>query len=57
MVSAMVSRAFGMGLEITEAQLLEINNRRECKQYVDVEAATYLYDHPNKSKLTESPFV
>jgi len=57
MVSAMVSRAFGFGLEITEAQLLEINNRREGKQYVDTEAATYLYGHPNKSKLTESPFV
>jgi len=56
MVSAMVSRAFVFGLEIIEAQL-EINNRRESKQYVATEAAAYLYGHPNKSKLTESPFI
>ena len=43
MVSAMVSRAFGLGLEITQAQLSEINKRRDGKEYVDTEAATYLY--------------
>ena len=42
MVSAMVSHAFGLGLEITQAQLSEINKRRDVKECVDTEAATYL---------------
>ena len=37
MVSAMVSRATGMGMIITEQQLLEINKRRLGTKYKDEE--------------------
>ena len=57
MVSAIVSRAFGFGLAVNDAQLLVINAERKDKVYKDAEAATYLYGSPNKSPLTESPFV
>ena len=48
MVSAMVSRAFGMGLEITAAQLLVINEIRNGKKYADEEAATHLFGNAAK---------
>ena len=51
MVSAMVSCAFGLGLEITQAQLSEINKRREGKEYVDTEVAMYIYGNLNISLL------
>ena len=57
MVSAMVSRAFGMGLEITAAQLLVINEIRNGKKYADEEAATHLFGNAAKKPLKESPFV
>ena len=51
MVSAMVSRAFGFGLEITAEELLVINEKREGKEYADSEAATYLFGNPIKKPL------
>ena len=43
MVSAMVSHAFGFGLDITAEELLIINEKREGNKYADREAATYLF--------------
>ena len=57
MVSAMVSRATGFGLQITDEQLLEINKLRLNKSYVDAEAATYLRGSSTKKPLKESPFI
>ena len=56
-VSAFVSRAFGLGLKIGEEQLAEINKTREGNLYKDKEAATYLFGRKTKNPLTESPFV
>ena len=57
MVSAMVSRATGMGMIVTEQQLLEINKTRRGTKYIDQEAATYLNGNDLKKDLTESPFI
>ena len=57
MVSAMVSRAYGFRLTLTEEQLTSINTLRENTQYKDVEAATNLHGNPMKCPLTESPFI
>ena len=57
MVSAMVSRATGMGMLVTEEQLLEINKTRRGAKYIDQEAATYLNGNDMKQDLTESPFI
>mgnify|MGYP001372746814 CR=1 FL=1 len=57
MVSAFVSRAFALGMIITEEQLAEINKIREGTVYKDEEAATYLLGSEAKKPLTESPFV
>ena len=57
MVSAMVSRAFGFGMEISDKDLLTINELRVGKKYADEEAATYLYGSSSKKTLLESPFV
>ena len=57
MASAMVSRAFGFGMEIGSEDLLEINMLRVGKKYADEEAATYLYGNSAKKELLESPFV
>ena len=42
MVSAFVLREFGFGMEISEDELVKINEFRTGKKYVDSEAATYL---------------
>jgi len=57
MVSAMISRATGMGMLVTEEQLLEINKTRRGTKYIDQEAATYLNGNDLKKDLTESPFI
>ena len=57
MVSAMVSRAFGFGMEINDKDLSEINKLRVSETYADEEAATYLYGSSAKKSLLESPFV
>ena len=57
MVSAMVSRAFGFGMDISKDNILEINKLREGKQYKDEDAATYLLGSSLKKPLDGSPFV
>jgi hypothetical protein len=57
MVSAMCSREFGFGFVISRQQLATINLLRQGKLYADEEAATYLLGNPQKSELTESPFI
>ena len=57
MVSAFVSRAFGLGMIITKEQLAEKNKIREGTAYKDEEAATYLLGSEAKKPLTESHFV
>ena len=49
MVSAMISREFGFGMEITEAQLLVVNLARQGGKYTDEEAATHLNGIPDKN--------
>jgi hypothetical protein len=57
MVSALVLRAFGFGLNITSEKLSEINRRCEGKCYADADAATYLCGSPQKNPLEISLFV
>ena len=57
MVSAMVGRAMGFGMVVTDEQLLEINKRRLGTKYKDHNAATYLNGNDNKKPLTKSPFI
>ena len=57
MVSAMISQAFGFGMNITDEQLLNINKSREVTNYKDEEAATHLTGAPIKKTLPNSPFV
>jgi hypothetical protein len=57
MVSAIVSREFGFGFELTVEELSAINLRRQGKKYADEESATLLFGNADKMKLTESPFI
>lgn len=57
MVSAFVSREYGFGMDISEAQLVDVNESRKNKAYTDAEAAIYLFGSSDKKALTESPFV
>ena len=57
MASAMVSRAFALGMEIKEEDMLEINKLREGKHYKDIVAANYLKGTSAKAPLTSTPFV
>jgi len=57
MVSAFVARALGLGLSISEAQMLEINALRAGAKYADEEAACYLNGNSRKTSLIESPFI
>ena len=57
MVSAMVSRAMGFGMVVTDEQLLEINRRRLGTKYKDHDAVTYLNVNDNQNPPTESPFI
>ena len=54
MVSAFVSRTLGLGLTISEIQLLEINKLRAGQSYIDEKAATFLKGDSRKSPLKES---
>ena len=49
MVSAMVSRAIGFGMVVTDEQLLEINRRRLGTKYKDSNAATYMNGNDKKT--------
>jgi hypothetical protein len=57
MISAMASREFGFGMNLTDAQLGIVNERRLRQKYSDEVAATSIYGNANKSKMTSSPFV
>jgi hypothetical protein len=57
MVSALVSRALGMGIEISVEQLQHVSSNREGAKYADEEAASYLFGSADKKALESSPFV
>ncbi len=57
MVSAFVSREFGFGKEISESDLLIINEARRGQKYKDGSAAIEILKSDIKPPLTESPFV
>ena len=59
MLSAFVSREFGYGRQLTEAELVRINCERRGinKTYIDTQAAMEILKTTQKPELTESPFV
>ena len=59
MLSAFVSREFGFGREMTEAELAKVNDTRRGphRTYIDTQAATEILKCNEKPLLTESPFV
>jgi hypothetical protein len=57
MASAMTSREFEFGIEISDEDLKAINALREGKHYGDTEAATHLLGGSLKKPLEESPFI
>jgi hypothetical protein len=59
MLSAFVSREFGFGKEMTDAELAMVNDARRGmhKTYIDTQAATKILKSIQKPLLTESPFV
>ena len=57
MLSAFVSREFGFGFELTEAQLDHINAYRKGQNYLDVESAMEINKTTVKPKLTSTPFI
>ena len=57
MASAFQSREFGFGLDVTEADLGEVNRRRHGVRYRDTQAAQDTRRSEFKPPLTTSPFV
>jgi hypothetical protein len=57
MVSALCSREFGFGLDMSVEELANVNERRRNKKYGDKEAAIYLLGSSDKKDLVSSPFV
>ena len=57
MISAMMSREFGWGFELTPEQLAKVNKKRAGENYEDAESATSKRGNAVKAPLTESPFV
>ena len=57
MISALQSRETGFGVEISRVQLEEINETRQGKTYVDVDAAMAIHGQAAKKDLKQSPFV
>ncbi|KAI2513104.1 hypothetical protein MHU86_1396 [Fragilaria crotonensis] len=59
MLSAFVSREFGFGRELTEAELVKINADRRGvgRTYIDTQAALEIYGTTTKQVFTESPLV
>ena len=58
MVSAMQSREFGWGMQLTEDQLKQVNAKRlKDKDYFDTIAAKDVFGTSMKKRLTESPFI
>ena len=59
MHSAFVSREFGFGRVLTEAELVKINSKRRGigRTYMGTQAALDILGTTNKQAFTESPFV
>ena len=59
MLSAFVSREFGFGRVMTDAELAKVNDERRGMDitYIDAQAATEILKSIEKPLLTESPFV
>jgi hypothetical protein len=60
MLSAFVSREFGFGRQLTEAELVKINCERRRginKTYTDTQAAMEILKTTEKPELKESPFI
>ena len=60
MLSAFLSREFGFGKEMTDAELAKVNDEQRGtmqKTYVDTQAATEILKSIQKPLLTESPFI
>jgi hypothetical protein len=60
MLSAFVSREFGFGRQLTEAELVKINYERRRginKTYTDTQAAMEILKTTEKPELKESPFI
>jgi len=57
MVSAFQSREFGWGVDITEEQMVRINEMRNGKEYFDIVAANEVNGKALKPALTTSPFI
>jgi hypothetical protein len=60
MLSAFISREFGFGRKLTEAELVKIKSGRRCrknKTYRGTQAAIEILKTTEKSELKESPFV
>jgi hypothetical protein len=57
-ISAFASTKLGFGRNLTEDELMKINNeRRRGKTYTDVQAANEILKTDQKPLLTDSPFV
>jgi hypothetical protein len=57
MISAMQSREFGYGMELSAEQLSRVNQARPGQKYKDEQAAIRKRATANKQPLTVSPFV
>ncbi|KAI2492861.1 hypothetical protein MHU86_21674 [Fragilaria crotonensis] len=59
MISAFVSREFGFGRELTDAELVKVNSERRSagSTYIDTQAALEILGTINKPVLTESPLL
>ena len=57
MVSAIVSRDTGFGLQLDSTQLAEINSSRQGRKYTDEAAAMDVMNCTDKKEIIESPFV
>jgi hypothetical protein len=57
MVSALCSREFGFGLDVSLEELKRVNEFRGNTKYGDEEAAIYLLGSADKKDLDSSPFV
>ncbi len=57
MVSALCSREFGFGLDLSAEQLGNVNEVRRSQKYGDEDAAIYLLGSADKKDLLSSPFV
>ena len=57
MITDMVSRAFGFGMEISNKYLVGTNKLQVDKVYTDKEAITYFYGSTTKKSLAESSLI